>query len=397
MDTESALAVHEVIVQPRAPLIVRDGRPFTADAGAQAVTLPWPLPGTLAGALRTRIGTDLAFDWQGDGPDRARRITVQGPLMLARWPDSESAWQVYLAQPRDALLVHDTSGQPVMHALRPFGPGGGAGCDLPHPALQPLQVEESGKSLSGYSYWPLRAYLRWLSDARPQPQAPPLRCLGPLPRETRVHVAINRETRTGREGALFSTVGLAFADQPQPARAGQSDEQPAHALLCRVDGATSWSAATSYLQLGGERRLAELHPVDAAGSLWPACPPELRDALAGTPRLRLTLVTPALFTGGWRPGWLDDDLIGAPPAAPALRLRLVAAATGRHEPVSGWDLQRGKPKAARYMVPAGSVYFCEVVEGELSAAAIERLWLSALSDLPQDRADGFGLSVMGVW
>ena len=408
MTANDTATFHEVVLRPREPIIARDGRPFAATPGARAMSLPWPLPSTLAGALRTRIGTDLNFDWRSDGPDRARRIAVQGPLMLARWRQDD-AWQVYLPQPHDALIVKSETGQATMHALRPFAPDEGAGCDLPHAGLRPLRVPESGKALTDYAYWPLSAYTRWLSEATPGSQPAPARCLESPPHETRVHVAMNRDTRTGAEGALFSTVGLAFADQPQPAhpgetgeqplpRRGKAGEQPARAMLCRAAGADArtWTAATSYLPLGGERRLVELRPIEGTSSLWPACPPKLRAALRDTRRLRLALVTPAIFAGGWRPGWLDD-LEGAPPEAPSLRLRLVAAAVGRREPVSGWDLQKKQAKAARYMAPAGSVYFFEIVAGALDDEQIDRLWLHALSDAAQDRADGFGLTVIGVW
>jgi len=43
---------------PRDPLIFRDGRPFSADAGARAKSLAFPYPSTTTGAVRTSVGTD---------------------------------------------------------------------------------------------------------------------------------------------------------------------------------------------------------------------------------------------------------------------------------------------------------------------------------------------------
>jgi len=60
--------------------------------------------------------------------------------------------------------------------------------------------------------------------------------------------------------------------------------------------------------------------------------------------MTLTLVTPALFEQGYRPGWLvetNDGFIGNPPAMPRLKMKLRAAATERWEPQSGWDLDAG--------------------------------------------------------
>ena len=40
----------------------------------------------------------------------------------------------------------------------------------------------------------------------------------------------------------------------------------------------------------------------------------------------MTLLTPCVFSSGYRPGWLDSKRTGYPPAAPRMRLRLLAAA-----------------------------------------------------------------------
>ena len=48
------------------------------------------------------------------------------------------------------------------------------------------------------------------------------------------------------------------------------------------------------------------------------------------------------------------------------------------------------------MVPAGSVYFFETVEGDGRILATKG-WLRPVSDAPQDRNDGFGLAVWGTW
>jgi CRISPR-associated protein Cmr3 len=47
------------------------------------------------------------------------------------------------------------------------------------------------------------------------------------------------------------------------------------------------------------------------------------------------------------------------------------------------------------MVPAGSVYFFEI-EGGNPSDLLES-WLRPVSDNEQDRKDGFGLALWGVW
>jgi CRISPR-associated protein Cmr3 len=53
------------------------------------------------------------------------------------------------------------------------------------------------------------------------------------------------------------------------------------------------------------------------------------------------------------------------------------------------------PKPVRRMVPAGGVYFFELLKGQSSD--LEKLWLESVSDEEQDRRDGFGLATWGIW
>lgn len=135
---------------------------------------------------------------------------------------------------------------------------------------------------------------------------------------------------------------------------------------------------------GGERRLAYVEPYNQ----WLHCPESLRERLRTARYVRMYLATPAQFTHGWRPGWLCEknqngsrSLEGTPPGLEGLTLRLMAAAVPRRVPVSGWNLrysQRG-PRPVRWCVPAGAVYFFEVVTGEPSILA-DQGWLHPVSD-----------------
>jgi CRISPR-associated protein Cmr3 len=46
-------------------------------------------------------------------------------------------------------------------------------------------------------------------------------------------------------------------------------------------------------------------------------------------------------------------------------------------------------------IPSGGVYFFERVNGKASELADR--WLEPVSDDEQDRRDGFGLAVWGIW
>jgi len=79
------------------------------------------------------------------------------------------------------------------------------------------------------------------------------------------------------------------------------------------------------------------------------------------------LATPAIFSGGWKPGWLNSGEQGLEGIVPStdVKLRLKGVTIERWQPLSGWSLEKGLvgPKPVRRMVPAVGVYFFEVVPG----------------------------------
>lgn len=391
---------HTLLVQPRDPLIARDARAFTAlDPGGRARSLDWPFPQTLAGAVRAHIGTALGWTWTKAEQVAAVAIEVHGPILVARH-DPGDAWTPYFAAPRDALLYLGEDGSTARCLrLRPQEPPDrGAGTDLPA-GLQPLEVRADVKPIGGMAYWSVADEVRWASN--PRDERPPKHHLPPLPRETRVHVAIDHQRGAAIEGMLFSTEGLVFGCEPLARPSGQvplrrREAEPARAMLCRItDAPTGWSPAASLVTLGGERRAAIVEPVSA----WPAVPVEVLTACEQTQRLRLQLVTPAHFgPGGWRPDWLDpSSLTGSPPDCAGLQLRLASAGVGRPLAVSGWDFARSEAKGVRHLAPAGSVYYFEVISGQVTRELAATLWLGSICSDQQDRRDGYGLVLPGIW
>ena len=181
---------------------------------------------------------------------------------------------------------------------------------------------------------------------------------------------------------------------------------PGTGFLVELDGIEhkdmSWPAVTF---LGGERRAAAVHSrIDEAA--W------LPEPEVTSHRLRLCLITPAIFKNGWAPEWLVNAR--GPSAGPVsllerfgggtARVRLVSAAVGSPVAVGGFQMallrkkngfpaQRG-PRPIRLAVPAGSTYDIEILNGDTAriAAAISKQGISE-----QEAEAGFGVTVAGHW
>lgn len=375
--------MHTYLIRPQAPLVFRTGRPFGATGGGD--TLSFPPPGTVAGALRTA--------WAEQRPERpdyaALRDTlcaaaVAGPLAAAVGTDGSVV--PLLPRPADALYLGSGADLRVWR-LQPDELPPDSGCDLPT-GLLPVQLDPAapkGKpAKDAPAFWRASVLIDWLTGKAP---AAPIAQQGirALPVETRTHVALRPDTFGSDSGRLFQSSGLDFGARRDPVAGGWQGES--YALLAR----SALDIAPALRRLGGEGRLAHIERTDA----WPRPPAGLFDAIAGNRHLRLVLATPALFAKGWQPGWLDARLEGTPPDCPGLRLRLRACASERWQAHSGWDLVAHQPRAVRRSVPAGAVYWFDVLEGD--AAALGALWLAPVSDDPQDRRDGFGLALPGCW
>lgn len=362
-------------------ILFRDGRPFDTTPGSVATGLVAPYPSTLAGFIRTHVGRPIG-DWAA-----ARDIRFRGPLLTCNG-------EVILPAPADAVPIQDEGSLRIMRLTPRDDLPEGAGADMPG-AMLPLRVTEDVKPARGVAWWTWDQVMDWLCETAPglalQDHLAP-------PREQRVHIAIEKASGTAEEGKLFTTSMVAFEGFAQD-RGHQR-----WAYLCQVSIPDGLELAPGIAPLGGEQRLGRIEAADRA---WPTCPRPLQDKLAAAKGVRMVLATPAVFEYGWYPAWLDKTTKeGSPPGCETVRLKLRAAAVPRREAVSGWDLTSGKPKPVRWLAPAGSVYFFEVLEGDPAALANQG-WLASMSDeepagngnqpRQNNRNDGFGLALWGAW
>lgn len=402
------------------PIIARDGRPFGAGQGQRMRGLPWPLPSAVAGSFRTAlVKEDPKLDFADPMPQRLLSIAVAGVF-----PAVEG--ELNLPAPADCVWDHDAK---VIHKAWPHKVNQG-GCDLPAPGLLPVLFSDD-PSLADFkpepppAWWPVSRLADWLLGKDVSFDET---FLGGAVQETRDHTCLDADRGAAAKKLLFSTAGLNVTHLPRHGVDGSrpfSGRYAAVTLSARVripDSETGFEHAgrfRAWHPLGGERRLVHWQAADG-DRMW-ACPPELEAGLRAAERIRMVLVTPAIFEHGWRPNWLkkvavadepsedgptssqatgpgtsEPKLVGKPfDGGPTLRL--VGVVAGRWKAVSGWSLAKPVgPKAIRRMVPAGSVYFFEKVEGDCGRLADEG-WLAPVSDSERDRNDGFGLAAWGTW
>lgn len=368
------------VLWPRDPLVVRDGRPN--QGRSESATLAFPWPGTAAGVVRTRVGSDADGRFVATDPAKLQEIGVRGPILT-------DGGRVFAPAPRDALALRDQSDR--LFALRPLDDAGGARFD--DGSLAPVGFRRGelpeGKAEALPAWWAWEAFARWLASpdalTRKELAAASVRA---LPRERRVHVKLTAE-RVAEDAMLFETDGLRFT------RA--SDDHPldaANELGLFVDVAEGAKLRAGLGAFAGERRLVRWE--ESAVAL-PAMPDGVRGHLArdaGSVRVRVLLLTPGCFAAGSQPSFAAGSALGS---RDGVTVRPVASIVPRPETVSGWDFARKRPKGTRRLVSAGSVFWVELTGSpERRLAWAEGVWMRNVSEAEQDRRDGYGLAALGV-
>ena len=382
------------MILPRDALIFRDGRPFGPSPGARALSLPFPYPSTIAGAVRTRAGwrPQTGFD-KGRIPELLTK-RVRGPFLVEVEPTADQVKTWLFPAPGDCQLQKGENNADTIRTvwIRPVETPPGVRVGLPDGLLlvsaQPA-INEKGPP-DAPRFWRWEALQAWLVNPKDMHTISPSSLGIPaLPMDDRMHVSINTQTDTAVEGRLFQTRALSFVQVLEKENKQSKDDRDRgtthfYALVLETDA--ELTPGPDFL--GGERRIVAWQTLE---NDLPALPGEIEDRLAATGHCRLVLATPGIFEKGYLPTWLYN-------ATPGVKVTTIAAATARPQAVSGWDYKKKQAKPSRWMTPAGAVYFLRV-EGDESArrAFARRIWLQAISDEEQDRRDGFGIALLGTW
>lgn len=373
-----------LLLEPLDVWLFRDGRPFTAGSDALARSRFPPTPYTVYGMLRSLLlfqaaargaVRDLAFGQEREviartvgAADDFGRVRLRGPL-LGRLADGRI--RRYLPAPADLVCAEAQrdDGTRWANAASPAA-------EHPHGAssaskLQPLWARHAERPSSVAGGWlaeeDFQAYLAGSPTRVVQSDAL-------FARELRPGVGIDRQRRTAAEGLLYAIEYI----RPQPG------------VGVVVDVLDGCDAVPPLLAFGGEARGTRCTTVQLAAD---PPPPEVRERIARSGLIKLVLAKPALFAQGWLPSWVDPATLETRGDRPALRL--VSAAVPRAEPIGGFDVVAGKPRATRYAVAAGSVYFFAERQAGAAAAAFDRWYGQCVSDLHAEI--GFGLSYAGGW
>ena len=394
-------------VQPTDSLFVRGNLAF-GDGGEHGSALMPPPPSLFAGAFRSAIlgrdaGEMSAFLQDGHCADARLAACLGTPEVPGEF---RITWLSLAGQTHEQALPEALSLFPAdlvclesgFACLQPRERPAGVASSGDLPLLATLVSSKQEKPRSGF-YLREAGLRRHLQGELPK-DAERIKTSAVHQRDPRLGIGLATESRSAEEGLIYTTEGFAFSPTSS---ASTRCPYASTGFLVGIEGANELLPDQGQLRLGGDGHSAHYRRV--------AFEPPFSNAVTGAVGyFRLVLQTPGLFAQGWLPdgiGREGDEFILR---GPGFSARLVCAALGRREIISGWDLFNWKPKPAQASSPAGSVYWFDQLHeespGKLAAWVANGLWAEN-SASPQAalgagggrirRAEGYNLAWLAAW
>lgn len=108
-------------------------------------------------------------------------------------------------------------------------------------------------------------------------------------------------------------------------------------------------------------------------------------------RFVLYLSTHAIFKEGWLPEWIGENGLERKIHGTSIKVKLLTAAIGKPVYIGGFDIAKGEPKPMYKAVPGGSVYYFEILDGNVDD--LKKIHGRSISDVYSEQ--GFGVCYVG--
>lgn len=160
--------------------------------------------------------------------------------------------------------------------------------------------------------------------------------------ENRTGIKINKKTGTADEGFIYSSEFARMNDN--------------FGFYLEVESELLKSAKVKTIKLGGESKTANLEIIDK--ELYKP----VSNSSGDNKYFKMILLTPAIFDSGWIPDFLNGEQKFK---NGTFEIKLESGILNRYIGIGGWDLYHKTSKPLRRAVPAGSVYYFHIEDGNL--------------------------------
>ena len=334
-------------------LVFRDGKPFGSSGDTWADSLVFPTPTTLYGALR-----GIYFSQNPDQQPKAK--TDEDPTKDLRINSiffcNLKDHSYLLPVPKDVVKAEQNGAEKI--ELLELIPNMSTSNPLPFIFSAPDEADEV-ENIEGFiDEGSFGDYV----NANVSASVDSVQSMSDLvTTEPKIGIAIDKSKRSVQEERLYRLAQHRYTN-----------------LGIVVDFEGIEIADKGLAKFGGEAKGAVYEKY--AGSM------QLSNSFEGD-IFKLVLLTPAIFSQGWIPDFIDPNTM----EGKDIKVRLIAAALGRAQYIGGWDMKENLPKPMRKAVPAGSVYFFELLDKNDAEKVQERFHLRSIVKETFLQKEGYGI------
>ncbi len=336
-------------------LYFRDGKPFTMGAETWGSGIFPPYPSMLYGALRSAYFSHntQAFKDANTANDPTKNLKITGFHLM-------NNNEIYFPAPFDCVKEKDANDKKLF-ILKPKECSIISNC----PAKRLLRIDGKRKVENIPDAWldesSFQSYLMCDESNIAFKDIDSL-----MTSEAKIGIGRSNATHTAEDSMLYRVAMKRMKET---------------SLIIEFEGINLPEA--SLMKLGGEGR-----PVNYES---------IKDIQIKAPEIngnvfKLYLSTPAMFKNGWLPERIDETTFEG--EYDGLRLKLITASIGRVVHIGGFDMKAKEPKPMKRAVPAGSVFYFEILSNTQNLSPIDIFHGKAISDFSSEQ--GFGIAYVGA-
>lgn len=333
-------------IDPLDTVIFRDGKPFGMGDDSWTSSLLFPTPTTIYGALRGTYFSQNPNDFKKiHEDDVTQNLVIKGIYLYV---DDEL---LYIA-PKDCVKRLD---QDEIITLK-LKENHLTNNPLSYTLTSSEEIESMDEML--FDKITFDDYLKGLEDLYGKSLESYINI------ENKIGIGRDRSKKVTKEGLLYRVQMLRYAFK----------------IIVEFEGLALNDSGL--MKFGGEAKGANYKSLETID--YPTVP-TIKCSI-----FKLYLLTPAIFEKGWLPSWIDEnnDFRGE---FKGIKLQLISCAVGKSQSIGGFDMKTNQPKEMLKTVPAGSVYYFEVLDTQYDKLA-EIFHLQSISDYRDN--EGYGITIL---
>ncbi len=386
---------YNLVFTPVDTLFFRESRPMETPGSSELGSIFPPPMRTVAGAIRTLIGENMGVDWKqfrkgkqpkveeviGLGNDY-KKLCFQGPWLSYKDKTLFPAPLNLIAKRQDEAERIDE--RKKILSISSMFIGESCKCDLGENVSLACVPEDMVGCKNLANHWLTAEGLQKILTCKEDTIEPEKEIFSKsdlLLEENRLGIAIDSKSKIVKDSMLYQTRHIRLKE--------------AVSFFVQLSGYEK-NIEPDMIKLGGEGRLVSVTQ-ESSNNYFPAppSPDKNKSHLRG---IIIYLLTPMLLDNNseFLPGFSKQEEVKQTfwqGEINGVSLRLISSVIGKVQREGGWDMAKHKPQTLKSLIPAGSVFYCEVEDGDIKNA-IDKLHNKQIGT---EKHLGRGHIAIGLW